>query len=162
MISPELLRRYPFFSGFANGQLKTIAMLSDEITVLQGQLLFYEGEELPALYLILEGSVNLSIALPDKGSRAIIPPPAARAREAVVSVVRAGDVLAWSALVPPYKATSIARAAEPCKLVVFDARALRRSFDEDPAFGYQVLLRVAQVARDRVMDLHYETLAAEA
>jgi CRP/FNR family cyclic AMP-dependent transcriptional regulator len=161
MISPELLRRYPFFSGFDHGNLKAIAMLSDEIAVPQGHLLFYEGTELPALYLVLEGSVNLAISMPDKGTRTIIPPPTARAREVVVSVVRAGDVLAWSALVPPYKATSNARAAEPCKLVVFDARALRHSFDEDPAFGYQLVLRVAQVARDRIMDLHYETLAAQ-
>lgn len=162
MISPELLRRYPFFSGFDHGHLKALAIASEEISVPQGHLFFYEGDELTSLYLVLDGSVNLGVSMPDKGSRAIIPMQTAKVREAVVSVVRAGDVLAWSALVPPYKSTSNARAADPCKLVVFDARALRRSFDEDPVFGLQVMTRIAQVARDRILDLHYEALATEA
>lgn len=159
MISPELLRRYPFFAGFSPDQLKTIALASDELSAEQGQLFFYEGSELNTLYLALEGSVTLSVSMPEKGSRAIIPPPTARAREVVVSVVRPHEVFGWSALVPPYRATSNGRAAEACRVVAVDCRALRQSFQADPAFGYLMILRVAQIARDRLLDLHYESLA---
>lgn len=162
MVSPELLRSFPFFAGLSHDQMKTLAMASAELTVGSGHLFFYEGGDLDTLYLLLEGSVALSLSMPEKGSRAIIPLPTARAREVVVSELRPPEIFAWSALVPPYKATSNGRALQRSRVVAIGCRELRGRFKDDPAFGYAMLVKVAQIARDRILDLHYESLAGAA
>ncbi len=162
MVSPELLRRYPFFAGFTPDQLTTIAMAADEMEAPRGHRFCNEGDELHSLYLVLEGSVEITLTLPEKGSRSVLPPPVGQAREITLSVVRPSEVFAWSALVPPYQATSNVVAAEDSRVVVIDAAALRQRFESDPAFGFQLLRRVAQIARDRIQDLHLEALASAA
>ncbi|NTU81369.1 MAG: cyclic nucleotide-binding domain-containing protein [Chloroflexales bacterium] len=159
MVSPELLRRYKFFAGLSNDQIISLAQLAEEITAEPGSYLFYEGGGLTSLYLVLEGRVAISLSLPEVGSRAIIPPPTAKKREVTVSMVGVGEIFAWSSLVPPYQATSNARALTRCRVVALSAAELRQRFDRDTQFGYQMLLRVAQIARDRLQDLHYESLA---
>jgi hypothetical protein len=47
-------------------------------------------------------------------------------------------------------------------VVAPDAAALRQRIESDPSFGCQLLLRVAQIARDRIQDLYLEALASAA
>lgn len=159
MVSPEILRRYQFFAGLSDAQIGTLAPLADEIAVKADQYLFREGDDLNTLYVVEEGKIAITLNLPEITSRSIIPAVGARTREATASLVGPGDVFAWSSLVPPFKATSNGKAATRCKVVALDSRAIRQLFEQDPRFGYQMLLKVAQVARDRLQDLHYESLA---
>ena len=158
MVSPELFHRYPFFAGLSDDQITTLGQLAEERTVAPGHYLFYEGENLPNLYLVREGRIAISLNLPDVLSRVLIPPPTARTREVTVSMLGVGEIFAWSALVQPYQATSNARALTPCHIVAFNAPTVRQCFERDTLVGYQILLRVAQVARDRLQDLHYESM----
>ncbi len=60
MVSPELLRRYPFFGVLNSEQLKSIAMIADEISIAAGTKLFEECQQADTFYLLIEGSVELS------------------------------------------------------------------------------------------------------
>jgi CRP-like cAMP-binding protein len=159
MVSPETLRRYPFFAGLANEQVSSLARLTEEITLVIGDHLFHEGMHLAAIYLMAEGQIAITLNQPDVVSRAIIPLPGAHVREVTVSTVSTGDLVGWSALVAPYKATSSARALTRCRCIAINAVELRQLFEIEPRLGYQIMQRVAQVARDRIHDLHYESLA---
>jgi CRP-like cAMP-binding protein len=161
MVSPETLRRYPFFAGLANEQVSTLARLTEDVTVARGDYLFYEGVTLTHFYLVAEGRIGITLSQPDVVNRVIIPPPGARVREVTVSMVGPGDLVGWSALVAPFKATSSARAITPSRCAAINAAELRQAFEIDPRFGYLLMQRVAQVARDRIHDLHYESLAKE-
>ncbi|PDW04500.1 cyclic nucleotide-binding domain-containing protein [Candidatus Viridilinea mediisalina] len=158
MVSPELLRRYAFFGGLNAEQLASLAKAADEVVLEGGNTLFREGEALHSLYLVVDGRVAITMELPEVGNRSAVQLPDTPMREAVVSMVSAGAVVAWSALVPPYVATSGARTDSACRLVALDCRDLRESFDQDPHFGYLMLTKVAQAARDRIRDLHTEML----
>lgn len=159
MVSPELLQRYPFFAGLATEQVSSLARITEEITVAKDDYLFYEGVSLAYIYLIAEGRVAITLSQPDVVSRVIIPPPGARVREVAVSTVGPGDLVGWSALVTPHKATSSARAITRIRCSAVNAAELRQLFELEPRFGYLIMQRVAQVARDRIQDLHYESLA---
>jgi len=50
MISPELLRRYPFFSQLTDRNLKAIAMISEEYEVKAGSILFEEKQPAESFY----------------------------------------------------------------------------------------------------------------
>ena len=43
MISPELLRKYPFFGSLDDSQLRELAMLAEEETYKSGEVIFQEG-----------------------------------------------------------------------------------------------------------------------
>jgi CRP-like cAMP-binding protein len=59
MISPELLRRYPFFAFLDEAQLQAVAMLSEESEVEDGAPVFESGKPAEALCLLIEGSLDL-------------------------------------------------------------------------------------------------------
>jgi CRP-like cAMP-binding protein len=52
MISPEILRRYPYFATIRDESLKDIAMMAEEVTVPAGQRMFNEGDPANHLYII--------------------------------------------------------------------------------------------------------------
>jgi CRP-like cAMP-binding protein len=147
MVSPELLRRYPFFSGLNLDHILTLAMAAEEVEAPPGHYFHHEGDDLKNLFLILEGEVNVITRLPQKG------------KEVVLSTMGVGDVFGWSSLVPPHSATAGAKSETPCRVVVFDRDELLQKFEEDCRFGYVMMLKVAQLVRERLNDLRIETMA---
>ena len=89
---------------------------------------------------------------------AVAPELAPKARELVVSTSGPGEVFAWSALVPPCVAISSGKAQTPCRAVAFDCGELRARFEDDPRFGFLMTQKAAQVIRDRLRDMHLESL----
>ena len=65
MISPELLRSFPHFSGVSYECLKDIAMISRERTFDSGETLFNEGNVATHLCLLLSGEVSIVYRLGD-------------------------------------------------------------------------------------------------
>jgi hypothetical protein len=67
MISPELLRRYPFFGLLTDAQLKAIAMIAQEENISSGTQIFKEGNKADTFYLLLQGSVDLFYTVDTEG-----------------------------------------------------------------------------------------------
>lgn len=165
MVSPELLRRYPFFAGFSHDELEMLANLGEPMKVVAGEYLFHEGDTLDTFYLTVQGAVAAVMELTDRQTPHALSDQLVgrmRTRDVVVSTVGPGEVLAWSALVPPYLATSNAKTLTDCELVMFDAVELRHIFKADCKFGYRMLEKVAGVARERLRDMRLESLAQKA
>lgn len=161
MISPELLRRYPFFGGLSHDQLLLLAKAGDEITAEEGHYFFKEGDNLHYFYLVLEGAVAIVFQVPTKEAAKDVAGQLTRemeTRDIVVSTIGTGDVFAWSGLIPPYKATASAKAIMPCRVVAFDCSKLLEEFEKDCRFGYLMVQKAAQIIRQRVRDLRVESL----
>ncbi len=163
MISPELIRRYPFFGGLNNEHIVALAKAGDEITVADGVQLFKEGTKLDKFYLLLDGEILITMDIPERGkdqpvSKQLTGEPL-HTKEIETWVEEVGQVFAWSAIVPPFEATANAKASGECKLVAFDAVALRETFDQDYHLAYQLTKRAAQVLRQRMQALLLESLA---
>lgn len=147
MVSLELIRRYPFFAGLSLEQMTILAETANEEKVEAGYFFLHERDETPYLYLIVQGTVTVLIELPGQD------------REIIVSTVGAGEVFAWSALVPPHTATASVMASTPCHVVAIDCLQLMEKFEEDPWFAYLMMQRAAQAIRDRIVVMTTETLA---
>jgi len=162
MVSTELLRRYPFFSGLSRDHINTLAKISDEITLEADQYFFHEEDVLSHFYLILDGAVGIIFKLPERGVKHKISEQFSRdlkTRDLLLSTVGSGDVFGWSGLVPPYKATAGAKAITPCRVIAIRSQELVGIFEEDYHFGYLMAQKAAQVIRDRLRDLRIESLA---
>jgi CRP-like cAMP-binding protein len=147
MISPELVRRYPFFAGLEMEQINFLAMAAEEVEIPAGDYIFREGDEVDYFYVVQQGSVGIVLDVP------------AQHQETVVSNLGPGDVFAWSGLVSPHKATASAKALTPATLLSFDFNQISEHFTEDWHFGYLMLLKATEVMRDRLHDMRIESLA---
>ena len=162
MVSPELIRRYPFFSGLDYDHIVTMAKVAVEETVDAGHCFFHEGDDLHNVYLVLEGAVAMVFEVPDQEVEQQVSGQltgALKTKEITVSTVGTGDVFGWSGLIPPRTATASAKAIMACRVVAFDGDKLLQLFDEDCGFGYAMAVKAAQVIRERLRDLRIESLA---
>ncbi len=162
MISPELIRRYPFFASLTEDNLTTLAKLGELVRVEVGHIFFKEGEHLDRLFLVVEGAVGIFLEIPAQRGGHSIAEQLTRelaTEEVVVSALGPGDVFGWSALVPPYTAMGGAKALTPVETVAFPAKPLMEAFKADCRFGFLIMQRIAQVARERLYALRIESIS---
>ncbi len=165
MVSLELIRRYPFFAGLKHENIAALADAASEQVVDAGHVFFREGDTLEQFFLLLEGAVAIVIELPDSNETQPVSGQLLGAfhnRDVVVSTVGPGDVFGWSGLVPPPTTTAKAKALSPCRVLAFDCPALLKNFNEDCEFGYLMMQRAARVIRNRLHDMHIQSLASVA
>jgi CRP-like cAMP-binding protein len=162
MVSPELIRRYPFFAGLDYDHILKMAKVADEQTVETGYYFFHEDDELQNFYLVLEGAVAILLEVPDQDVEQAIAGQLTgklQTKAITVSTVGTGDVFGWSGLIPPHVSTAGAKAIMPCRVLAFDCEELRQVFEDDCRFGFVMTQKAAQVIRERLRDMRIESLA---
>ncbi len=162
MISPELIRRYPFFSGLNFDQITALATVADEATVEAGHYFFREGDKLGKLFLIMDGEVVIAIKVPDRNHVQEVAEQIMGnfiTEDVTVSSVGPGQLFSWSALIPPHVSTASAKAVTRTRVLAFDSEDLFKIFQEDCNFGYVMLQKVAGVIRQRLRDMQIQSLA---
>ena len=156
MISPELLRRYPIFAGVSEPCLKEVASISDEKAFKAGEEIFEEsgafkatsriyekGKEATHLMILVEGEVDITFTL-------------AESKKVIVGSLVDGDLMAISALIPPYHLTASGVAKSNGKLIQIKAKELRQICDENPELGYRLMQSVAKSLSNRLQDTRVE------
>ena len=153
MISPELLRRYPFFGFMDETQLANVAMLADEIAAEKGETLFEVEQPADTLYLLLEGNIDLHYIVIDREDPRI-------RKDFFVSEINPGEILGLSAFIEPYQYTLTAIVTNGSRLVKFNAAGLRELQDSDPKLGCGIMRQVAKALMSRLNDTRIQLVAA--
>jgi CRP-like cAMP-binding protein len=153
MVSPELLRRYPFFGQLTAAQLKAVAMISDEVSVHKEAVLFEEGKPADNLYLLTEGDIDLYYRS-EKESRT-----EAR-KELLAAEIDPGEVFAISAVIEPYIYTATARAAKDSCVIKINAAAMRNLMGMKCEMGYTLMGQIAKAAMERLEYTRVQLAAA--
>lgn len=128
----------------------TLAELGRRVKVPATETLLREGEPTDILAIVLNGRVGLRVRVPERG-------------QVTIMTVEVGDIVGWSALVPPNRATSTAVALVDTELAVFDGPRLRDAIAADARLAahlYPVLLtavaRRLEGTRLQLLDLFSE------
>jgi CRP-like cAMP-binding protein len=150
MVSPELLRRYPFFAGFTDLELKQLAMAAHEQALSEGEALFGEGQRADQLYFLIEGEVEILVQVDEKGLTQVS-----------LSTLSAGEPLGWSALVEPHTYTASARVTRPAHAIVFNGLELRQ-LALDAHLGGLLMKKVVQVLSRRLRDTRIQLFSLTA
>ena len=162
MVSPELLRRYPFFACLTPDQIFTLAKAGEELKIEAGHYFFHEGDSLNSLFFVLEGNIDITVGVPDRSVKQDVSESIMGnfiAEEVTVSHVTPGQIFAWSAMIPPHVSTASATATVPSRVIAFDCEELMQTFEKDCKFGYLMLQKVARVIRGRLRDMRIQSLA---
>jgi CRP-like cAMP-binding protein len=155
MVSPELLRRYPFFSFLDDAELKAVAMIAEELTLEDGESLFEIEQPAEALYLLMDGTIELYYVIADDYD------PASR-KEFYISDINPGEICGISALIEPHQYTSTARAASLSHLIKLESVGLRAVCEVDPRLAYNLMRQVARAALERLHATRVQLIAARA
>lgn len=126
-----------FGAGLSPEAVARLAGIAVMRTVEPGTELTREGELTAALGIVLSGRVALRTLVPERGMVTIL-------------TVEPGDVVGWSALVPPHRATSAAIAIEPVALLELDGEQLRALLRADHALAASLYPRVLQAVGRRL------------
>lgn len=139
-LSPRLLRlkESALFSSLTPLELKIVDGLMHERRYLADEIIFDEGEEGQALYLVMSGRVIISRHL-DAG------------RE-VVAELSAGAFFGDLALLDNSPRNAQTRALDNCELAVFFRADFMGLMETDPVIGYKISLALARHIGRRLRD----------
>ena len=137
MISPEVLRRYPYFADVKDDSLREVAMISEEESVPAGTVIFREDDKADDLYIIAEGEVDIQYTLGSGEQR-------------TVDTAVAGELIMWSALVEPFRSTAIGTVRQDAKLVAINGEKLRDLCEKDHDLGYRMSIGLIKLLATRL------------
>ncbi len=133
----EVLADVPFFEGMHAERLALLAGCASNVGFDAGEVMFREGDEADTFFVVRHGIVAIELHAPGRGSM-------------TVETVGDGAVVGWSWLFPPHRWHFDARAVSPIRATAFDGACLRAKCDDDPALGYDLMKRFAQVFIERL------------
>ena len=149
----QLLADVALFEDLDDDERALIAGCGQNVHFAEGEYIFRDGEAADSFFLIRHGSVALEAFVPTRGP-------------VVIETLEAGEVLGWSWLFPPCRWHFDARALSSVRATGFDGACLRGKCDDDPALGYDLMKRFAQVfterlqwTRLRLLDIYGDSVA---
>jgi len=146
MVSPEALRRYPYFKAAREETLRELAMVSEEKHFPPGEFLFRDAEPADRVFILIEGEVDIQYEFHGEEHR-------------TVDTRVAGDLLVWSALVPPYRTTAFGVATRDTTALAIDAPKLRELCEKDRELGYDLFKEIAHVMSQRLQGARVQLAA---
>jgi len=153
MISPELLRRYPFFGYLNDLQLKAVSMIAEEEDVESGTIVVREGDSAADLYFLTKGGLDLFYTVSEEFKPET-------AREFFIEEINPGEILGISTLIEPRVFTASARASADSHLIRIDGKSLQALFDEDKDLAFIFMRQVAKTAMERLHATRVQLAAA--
>jgi len=139
---------HSFFAALTAEQRAALAGDGRAVMFTAGERIFDDGGIADRFWLIEDGGIALDMRVPGRGDQ-------------IIETLGPGTVLGWSWLHPPYRWHFGAVARVATTAIEFDAPAVRRRCDADPAFGYAalrlftpVITERLQATRLRLLDLY--------
>jgi len=125
-----------------------INRIREEIFTESGSFLaearaYEHGEEAQFLMLLTKGRVDIALTL---GS----------GKRVVVGSLVEGDLMALSALIPPFHLSASGIAKENGKLIQIKAAELRALLEDNPELGYNLMKGIAKGLMGRLQDTRVE------
>jgi CRP/FNR family transcriptional regulator, cyclic AMP receptor protein len=132
----QRLKTLPLFSSLTPRELKIVDALMHQRRFLAGEIVFDEGEEGQALYILLSGAVTVSRSV--DGNRE------------TVAELSSGSFFGDLALLDNTPRSGQIRAKEACEMAVFFRADFLALMEIDARIGYKISLQLARNLAQRL------------
>lgn len=139
------LARIPFFSGLDESALERVAAGTRTRRFRRGEVIFHAGDPGDALFILMSGEVKIAL-------------PSETGEEAIIAILRGGDVFGDLASLDGAPRTATASALVGTETVLLPRELLRELVDTEPAVRDALLASVAVELRRLTMhveELHF-------
>jgi CRP/FNR family transcriptional regulator, cyclic AMP receptor protein len=143
MITIDTLRTCDVFAELADEELQQILPLCHEEQHPKGEVMFSEGDEANAFYILTEGQVSLQY---------VICPQPEYCQDGRILLDRPGDYMGWSSLVKPSRMTASGLCLTDVHLVTIDGKGLNQLMERDSHMGFVILKELAGSLNKRLKD----------
>jgi CRP-like cAMP-binding protein len=155
MISPELLRRFPFFNFMDDKQLKAVAMIAEEKSYENEEDIVENSSPAEKLFFLVDGNASYYYIVTSEHD------PYYK-QEYFISDFNPGEIFGISALIEPYVFTASVRGGKSCRLIEINAAALRALCEVDTTLNCGLMRAVAKAAMERLQYTRVQLVAAKA
>ncbi|MFC4054052.1 Crp/Fnr family transcriptional regulator [Actinomadura syzygii] len=131
------LAREPFLSGMRSTDLARLAKAARHVAIPAGRRVFGQSDPAERFWLVKDGTVSVDLDTPGRGA-------------VVIETYGPGSVLGWSWLFRPYEWRFGGVAGTPVRAIEFDGRLVRTLCAVDPAMGYELTRRFAELVVRRL------------
>lgn len=138
--------QHPFLKNLAQPHLRSLAEFAMAKTFHPGEVIFREGDSANRFYLIRSGAVRLQTH--------------SAGEPILLQKLGAGEVLGWSWLFSPHCWHFDAVAEQETEAIFFYATPLREECEENAAFGYALMKRIAGVVVHRLQGTRQQLVNA--
>jgi len=139
-----IISEIELFKGIDYEVMNKIASICSEESYSKGIVLFNNGEKAEALYIIMEGTVNLEV----KNGGTI-----------TYSMNEPGDVFGWSSMFESGRYTAAGICVTDLKVVKIERDRINKIFSKHPDAGIKVLRRLGNVFSKRLSNLYRDLLS---
>ena len=119
---------------------ESVLSLAVPVNLRAGDVLFDLGADADRLFIIRLGRVSLTLPMKLDG----------RAADLLIEEKLGGEVVGWSALIPPHRFTLKAAAAADTSLIAIPRDPLLALLAANPALGYALTRSVASIVGQRL------------
>jgi CRP/FNR family transcriptional regulator, cyclic AMP receptor protein len=138
MAKDHLLEDIRLFKDLSRSQLRVLEQAGEHREYSVGDTIFKEGQDGTHVYCVIDGRVEISLALGEVGD------------EAPVHVATPGSVFGEFILFEKSKRSATARAVKPVTMYTITAERLREVFADDPQAGYKVMDNLCRILVGRM------------
>ena len=134
----ETLKDIDLFKGLRAEELDRVAALARSAVVTSGVALINESERGDAIFLILEGRVDVKVSVP--GSEA----------KETIATLNAGEVVGELMLVGKSRRSAYVYAKDEVNVMIWSKADLLALFEKEHHIGYRVMTNIAGFVADRL------------
>jgi CRP-like cAMP-binding protein len=141
MVSAEWLKKTELFGNLSESQLNILLSHSSVESFTEGKTIFRQGEEATRLYVLIQGTVDLTVA----------------AQEQIgfmtSKIDQEGAVFGTPSLMEPFHYNVTATCLKPTQALVIEVNHLKKMMEEDPKMGMEIMKKLASIYFNRLNDL---------
>jgi len=133
----ELIASHRFFTHMKPEYNQAMVGCATVKSYKAGDILGREGSPSAFFFALLEGRVAIESYQPGLDP-------------VIMQTLHGGEIVGWSWLFPPYEWVFDAKALSDVRTIAFDASCLREKCEKNPALGFELMKRFAQVMAMRL------------
>ena len=137
MVSAEWLKKTELFENLEESHLNTILSSTVE-SFPEEKTIFRQGEEATHLYVLIEGTVNLTVKTQDQTDFM------------TSKIEKEGAAFGIPSLIEPFRYNVTATCLRPSTVLTIEADHLKKRMEEDPKMGMKIMKKLAFIYFNRL------------
>ena len=141
MVSADWLKKTELFGPLTESQLNILLSHSSVESLPEGKTVFRQGEEAHRLFILIEGTVDLSVKTGEKIDFM------------TSKIEKEGAVFGIPSLIEPFRYNVTVTCLKPCKVLMIDADHIKTNMEKDLKMGMEIMKKLVSIYFNRLNEM---------
>jgi CRP-like cAMP-binding protein len=141
MVSADWLKKTELLGALNESQLNLLLSHSSVETFPEGKTIFRQGDEANCFYILIEGTIDLSVKTEGKFDFLSS------------KLEKEGAAFGIPSLIEPFRYNVTATCLKPSKVLIIDSRLVKMDMEQDPKMGMEIMKKLASIYFNRLNEM---------